>query len=51
MAAQPILPDIVPAADLHHANGQQFTATARTFVGPPVGAPGYGMLLAARGHT
>ena len=39
-AAQAILPDIVPAADLHRANGQQFavTATARAFVGPPVGS-------------
>jgi MFS family permease len=39
-AAQAILPDIVPAADLHRANGQQFAAaaTARTFVGPPVGS-------------
>ena len=39
-AAQAILPDIVPAADLHRANGRQFaaTATARTFVGPPVGS-------------
>jgi MFS family permease len=39
-AAQAILPEIVPAADLHRANGSQFatTATARTFVGPPVGS-------------
>jgi predicted MFS family arabinose efflux permease len=39
-AAQAILPDLVPAADLHRANGQQFaaTTTARTFVGPPVGS-------------
>jgi len=44
-AAQAILPELVPAADLHRANGQQFavTATARTFVGPPVG----GLLFAA----
>ena len=39
-SAQAILPDLVPAAGLHRANGQQFTATttARTFVGPPVGS-------------
>lgn len=39
-AAQAILPGIVPAADLHRANGRQFAAaaTARTFVGPPVGS-------------
>ena len=39
-AAQAILPDLVPAAALHRANGQQFaaTTTARTFVGPPVGS-------------
>ena len=39
-AAQAILPEIVPEADLHRANGQQFaaTATARTFVGPAVGS-------------
>jgi MFS family permease len=39
-AAQAILPGLVPAADLHRANGQQFatTSTARTFVGPPVGS-------------
>jgi MFS family permease len=39
-AAQAILPDLVPAADLHRANGQQFaaTTTARVFVGPPVGS-------------
>lgn len=39
-AAQAILPDLVPPADLHRANGQQFavTATARTFVGPTLGS-------------
>ena len=43
-AAQAMGPDRVPAAGLHRANGQQFaiTATARTFVGPPLG----GLLLA-----
>jgi len=39
-AALAILPDLVPAADLHRANGRQFaaTSTARTVVGPPVGS-------------
>ncbi|MCU7727018.1 MFS transporter [Actinoplanes sp. KI2] len=39
-AALAILPGLVPAADLHRANGRQFaaTTTARTFAGPPVGS-------------
>jgi MFS family permease len=39
-AAQTILPDLVPKADLQRANGRQYTMTAlgQMFLGPPVGS-------------
>jgi len=39
-SAQAILPDLVPAALLHRANGQQYTVAAvgQQFAGPPVGS-------------
>jgi MFS family permease len=47
-AAQAILPDIVPAALLHKANGNQYTVATvgQQFLGPPAGSLLFGLAVA-----